>query len=147
VTAFAGVLDLATGELAYCNAGHENPWLAGGESGACHRIDDGAGPPLCAVEGFDYRSGVLWLQPGDFLCLVTDGIIDARDPAGGRYGSERVQAVIADACRTHATPEGLVEAVCADVRGFMAGADPVDDYTVLAVRWNGPTPAAWSPTE
>ena len=55
VTAFVGILNLDTGDLDYCNAGHENPFLLHAVGGGLTRIEDGGGPPLCAVTGFDYR--------------------------------------------------------------------------------------------
>ena len=57
VTAFAGVLDLESGALAYCNAGHVNPYLFHPARGEFVRLTEGAGPPLCTVDRFDYRSG------------------------------------------------------------------------------------------
>ena len=50
VTAFAGILDLETGHLRYCNAGHENPWLIHAADATVRRIEDGDGPP-CARWG------------------------------------------------------------------------------------------------
>ena len=52
VTAFAGILDLESGELAYCNAGHENPWQLDPTNVTVRRVEDGGGPPLCAVDDF-----------------------------------------------------------------------------------------------
>ena len=57
VTAFAGVLDLHTGELDYCNAGQENPWLVSRVLHGIARLVDGDGPPLCAVDDFDLSAG------------------------------------------------------------------------------------------
>ena len=50
VTAFAGILDLDTGELDYCNAGHENPFRIHPGDDAASVIEDGDGPPLCAMD-------------------------------------------------------------------------------------------------
>jgi hypothetical protein len=71
VTAFAGILELATGELAYCNAGHENPYLLPPDGGALARIADGDGPPLCAVDGYVYHGAERRLRPGEVLCVIT----------------------------------------------------------------------------
>ena len=56
VTVFAAILDLRSGELAYCNAGHENPYSLRPGGGAPERIADGDGPPLCAMSDYEYRS-------------------------------------------------------------------------------------------
>ena len=95
VTAFAGVLDLDSGALAYCNAGHVNPYLFHPARGEFVRLTDGAGPPLCTVDRFDYRSGDRRMRPGELICLVTDGVVDAQNPERQRYGSDRLQVVMA----------------------------------------------------
>lgn len=133
VTVFAGVLDLDTGDLDYCNAGHENPYLIRPATGALRRLVDGGGPPLCAVEGYEYQSAQASFDPGDVLCVVSDGVTEARDVAGALYGAERVAEVLAGA----ATAQGAVERLGADVAAFARGAAPADDITVLALSWRG----------
>jgi len=138
VTAFAGALDLRSGELDYCNAGHDNPYLLTPGRADLERLTGGAGPPLCTVDRFGYQGASRLLLPGQVLCLVTDGVADAQNPAGERYGSQRLQqrlAGLALAC-THA--RALVDALCADIHSFAAGTETTDDVTVLAVRWVGP---------
>jgi serine phosphatase RsbU (regulator of sigma subunit) len=100
-------------------------------------IDDGDGPPLCAVDHFDYRGGTRALLPGELLCCVTDGVTDAQNPAGTLYGSARLEACLSGIDVARATPQNVVDAVRADVTAFAAGAEPADDLTVLALRWNG----------
>lgn len=140
VAAFAGVLDLDSGHLAYCNAGHENPYLLGPAGSAFVQLTDGAGPPLCTVQGFPYRGAERQIRPGELLCLITDGVVDAQNPRGERYGSERLQGVLTRASEGVRTAQVLVDTLCADLKTFQAGAEPVDDVTVLAIRWKGPTP-------
>jgi serine phosphatase RsbU (regulator of sigma subunit)/CHASE2 domain-containing sensor protein len=137
VTAFAGVLDLASGELAYCNAGHENPFLLPADGGALVRLTDGDGPPLCSVEDYVYRGAERRLHPGDLLCVVTDGVGDARDPNDELYGARRVEMTLAQIAATKPSAHAVVEALRSDVAMFAAGAEPTDDLTVLALRWMG----------
>ena len=137
VTAFAGVLDLETGELVYCNAGHENPYLLDPGRVSLARLEEGGGPPLCAVEGFAYAEARYRMNAGEVLCVVTDGVRDAHSAAGERYGSGRLQALLAR-LEPGATAQGLVDAIAADVAAFARGAEPTDDITVLALRWSGP---------
>ena len=138
VTAFAGVLDLESGELAYCNAGHENPYLANPEAATVVRIEDGGGPPLCAVDDFVYRGAERRLQAGALVCLVSDGVTEAVNVAGELYGGERVREFLKRAIATDASAGALVAALRADVDAFGAGAEVADDLTVLVLRWNGP---------
>ncbi|MGH8799649.1 MAG: CHASE2 domain-containing protein [Casimicrobiaceae bacterium] len=141
LTAFAGVLNLRSGELEYCNAGHENPHVLSPDRADIVQLDGGAGPPLCTVERFDYQSADCRLQPGALLCLVTDGVADAQNPAGERYGSRRLFELLARLRAAKTGARALVDAVCADVRSFAAGAEASDDITVLALRWVGPQAA------
>ena len=144
VAVFAAILDLDTGELDYCNAGHENPYLLSPNGGSLVTIEDGDGPPLCAVDRFDYRGANRTLHPGEVLCCVTDGVTDAQNPAGLLYGSARLEACLSRIDALHATPQNVVDAVRADVAEFAAGAEPADDLTVLALRWKGPRPQSSS---
>jgi serine phosphatase RsbU (regulator of sigma subunit) len=137
VTVFAAILDFRTGELSYCNAGHDNPYVLGGHSYLV-RLDQGAGPPLCTVENFAYASGRHRMQDGEIICLTTDGIADAQNPAGDRYGSERLQSLLERFNAGGTTARVVVDAVGDDVRAFVGTALPADDVTVLAVRWLAP---------
>jgi serine phosphatase RsbU (regulator of sigma subunit)/CHASE2 domain-containing sensor protein len=138
VTAFAAVLDLESGTLAYCNAGHDCPYVLGAGERKLFRLDAAAGPPLCAVDDFDYRDATQDLRPGQIVCLATDGVVDARDPQGERYGSARLQRLLGELDATVQSARGVVDAITADLGAYAAGADPADDLTVLAVRWKGP---------
>ena len=102
------------------------------------RLDDAAGPPLCTVEGFDYRSGTRTLAPGDTLCLFTDGVVDAVNRSGQRFGAQALETAIVTASGGHSAAEQVVNAVREALRAFADGADPVDDCTLLVLRWKGP---------
>ena len=141
VTAFAGILDLESGDLAYCNAGHENPWLVHPTDLTVRRIEDGDGPPLCAVDEFAYRGGRCRMRPGERLCLISDGVSEAPNLAGELYGGERVQRLLLGLRAGGADSTAVVDALRRDVESFAAGAEPADDLTVLVLRWDGP-PAA-----
>ncbi len=136
ITLFAGILNLATGELRFCNAGHDQPFLLRrGEPP--HSLKGVGGPPLCIVEDFDYPEDSVQLKPGDMLCVITDGITEAMTAEGdvmGRARAEEVLAGLANDISAHTATKALHDA--AD--DFVAGADASDDLTILAVRWNGP---------
>jgi adenylate cyclase len=142
VTCFAAVLDLHSGELHYCNAGHDNPYRLHAGFDAPRRIEDGDGPPLCAVPDFDYRGARTQLRPGELLCLLTDGVAEAQTPAGQLYGNARLQQLLLNLQQRGVGARALVEALQADVAAFAAGGEPADDLTILALRWNGPQGAA-----
>ncbi len=139
VTVFAAVIDLDTGVLEYCNAGHENPYLLDTGRAAPMRLADAAGPPLCTVEDFPYCAGQYRMRAGEMVCVVTDGVVDAQNPAGERYTSERLAALLAQARDGDVAARGVVDEVLSDVRSFVGAAEPADDVTVLALRWRGPS--------
>jgi len=135
VTAFAGVVDLETGELDYCNAGQENPWLVSADNGM-KRLADGDGPPLCAVDDFGYQPARIRLRPGDMLCVVSDGVTEAVNGSGELFGAARVERSLASA----ATARAAVDVLRRDVAAFVGAAPQADDQTVLALQWRGATP-------
>jgi serine phosphatase RsbU (regulator of sigma subunit)/CHASE2 domain-containing sensor protein len=142
VTLFAAILDLRTGELTYCNAGHDNPYRLRPGRAEPERIVDGDGPPLCVVSDYDYRSARCTLDEGEVLCLLTDGVAEAQDPSGSLYGHERAERLVVDLAQRRADPHEVVLALQADVLRFAGGAEPNDDLTILVIRWNGARPAA-----
>jgi len=97
VTAFAARLDLATGELEYVNAGH-NPTYRLEKSGGVAPLGGAVDPALGAVEGHEYRAGVVRLRPGDALVLYTDGVVEARSASGEEFHALRLEAYLAG-CR------------------------------------------------
>jgi serine phosphatase RsbU (regulator of sigma subunit) len=140
VTAFAGVLDLDTGELAYCNAGHDNPYRLSPGQGLV-RIEDGDGPPLAAVPDFPYQGARGRLLPGEMLCLMSDGVAEAQSPGGELFGAPRVQQVLLG-CGAQSGAGDVVRALQTAVLAFASGSEPADDLTILALRWQGPPTAA-----
>jgi adenylate cyclase len=137
VTVFAGIIDLNSGELAYCNAGHENPYVLDPQRATLARLEDGAGPPLCTVEGFAYQAAKRTMHAGELLCLVTDGVVDAQNPSGARFTSERLQRELLRLSKDGVNAGAVVDAICSDIQTFVATAEPADDVTVLALRWLG----------
>jgi serine phosphatase RsbU (regulator of sigma subunit) len=146
VTAFAAVLDLESGDLSYCNAGHENPYVVDPVGGAVVRIEDGGGPPLCAVDDFAYRGGERRLRPGEMLCLVSDGVTEALSPVGALYGGGRVHTLLKRMAKADTTADAVVGALRVDVDAFTAGSEPADDVTILVLRWHG-SRTAEAPTQ
>jgi serine phosphatase RsbU (regulator of sigma subunit) len=137
VTVLAGILDARTGELEYCSAGHEPLLLLPRARRPLQRLVEGGGPPLCAVDGFPYTPAALRLEPGDTLCLITDGVTEAAGPDGQLYGRERLEALLGRLGGAASAAEAG-EAIRRDVAAFTGGTEPSDDMAVLILRWNGP---------
>ncbi len=91
VTFFYGILDAATRQFEFCNAGHPPPLLID-TSGSFRRLPAG-GVVLGMFDNAEYANAIVGLAPGDRLLLFTDGITEAFSPAGEEFGEERVAAV------------------------------------------------------
>ena len=132
VTLMYGVLS-PDGSLIYCNAGHNPPLIinAGG-GGAIRRLDRG-GPIVGLFETAVYEDETIKLNPGDWLVVFSDGVSEALSAAGEEYGDSRIVSCV----QSHATlePQGLLEAIFADVREFARGAAQSDDITAMVLRF------------
>jgi phosphoserine phosphatase RsbU/P len=129
VTAFHGVLDLKSGALRYCNAGHNPPYLLRVD-GASERLP-ATGVPFGVDGDLPYRLAEATLRPGDTLFLYSDGITEAFNSQGEEFGAARLEAALAAARGQSAA--SLVAQILAATTGFAAGADQSDDITALAV--------------
>lgn len=130
VTAALAILDAETGEGRICVAGHEAPLrlsAAGVQVMGGYSIQ----PALGVMEEFPYASAPFALAPGEAMLLLTDGVTEAQDLAGELFGKEAVLSALG----TLAEPAPAIEALLAAVAGFVKGAPPADDVTVLAVRF------------
>lgn len=135
VTVLACVLNVDTGELVYCNAGHERPHVVGTDGTTVKRLE-GGGPPLCTMDDIRYETARYRMTPGESLVMVSDGVPEAMNPAGELFGRARLGQWLA------AMPAALsaaerVRAVNDEVHRFSAGADMADDVTILVFRWHG----------
>jgi serine phosphatase RsbU (regulator of sigma subunit) len=136
VTLFTGLLDLSSGRLEYCNAGHEPPLLVAPGERCARRLSGAEGPPLCVLEDFDYRSAGCALAPGSMLCLVTDGVTEAMNPDGRLYGRARLESLLA-ARSDQAAAGDLLRRIREDVESHVGGAERSDDITILVLKWTG----------
>lgn len=133
VTAFVAVLDVESGRLTCACAGHDMPVLLRGSTVSRLDVTAEAGPPLCALGDFPFVASEVRLQPGDALCLFTDGVTEATN-GQGYFGAERLLQALGRPPTT-ATARTLVAAVRDSVRAFEADHPPADDLTLLVIRW------------
>jgi sigma-B regulation protein RsbU (phosphoserine phosphatase) len=135
VTAVVGVLDLASGDLAFAVAGHEPPVLVPAD-GAPELVSVEGGRVLGLIEASEFPVNRLRLGRGEAVLLYTDGVSEAQDPAGGFFGVERVVAAAAFLRLVMAM--ALSEGVLRAVRAFAGEAPQSDDITILTLRDLGP---------
>lgn len=130
VTLVVGVLDLATGDLQWSNAGHSPPCVItpGGEL----RLLEGRSGPACGVQdGLTYRRHETRLEADEVLVIYTDGVTEAVGPGNEQYGEHRLYAVLASLARSNTA--GVLAAVLENVEEFVRDAPQSDDITLLAI--------------
>ena len=132
VTLFVGVLDLSTGVLHYCNAGHDHPALV---SDTVEELKAIANIPIGVFEDFVYQAQETVLPPGSVFYMHTDGVTEAKNTARQAYGMERLFETLAT-CPLN--PADMIQAVADSVADFVGSAEQSDDITMLAVGYDGP---------
>jgi serine phosphatase RsbU (regulator of sigma subunit) len=132
VTLMYGVLS-PDGSLIYCNAGHNPPLIINASGGGAIRRLDRGGPIVGLFETAVYEDEAIKLNPGDWLVVFSDGVSEALSAAGEEYGDSRIVSCV----QNHASlePQGLLEAIFADVREFARGAAQSDDITAMVLRF------------
>ncbi len=135
VTAWMGLLNVKTGLVTFANAGHNPPLVRQADgSVAFHRTR--AGFVLAGMEGIRYRRFELQLQPGDTICLYTDGVTEATNQAQQLYGDARLLNLLNR--QQKASARTICESIKADVDAFAGDAEQFDDITLLCLTWHGP---------
>ena len=129
-TMFFGVLDPMTGGLVYINGGHNPPYIMGAD-GRLKAALKATGMAVGMMAQTDFRTGEAQLEPGDTLVMYTDGVPDARNPAGGQYTDKRLRELLATPA---ASAAGLLERIDTTVRNHIADAVQFDDITIVVVR-------------
>jgi phosphoserine phosphatase RsbU/P len=131
VTTFVGVLNPDTGELSYCNAGH-NPPVIFSADGTIRRLEVG-GPVLGILSPADveWQEGRLRLQSDEVLVCYTDGATEATNGVE-EYGEARFIEAVRE--NLSLTPYKLCTALYASVRAFVGGIQQGDDTTYLAIK-------------
>ena len=132
VTLFVGVLDLKTGKLQYCNAGHNAPILITPDGDAVFlQVDSNL--PVGVVPEWSYTVQEMILAPGSALLLYTDGLSEAENPEQALFGEDRILETLRGATSTD--PTALVSRLTDAVHHFVNGAEQSDDLTLLAIRY------------
>lgn len=136
VTLFYLVLDTRTGTARYAVAGHNPPIVTGINKHEAHFVESPGGFPLGIVAHSNFPEGQIELSAGDTLFLYTDGLPDARNVAGEMYGEQRMVALL----RKHVldSAPAVIDAVARDIEQHIAGREPFDDITVVALRFRPP---------
>lgn len=131
VTAVYAIYDPDRATLMWANAGHPPPRLIRA-NGTREVLEGARSVPLGIVDDTPYPESEIGLMPGDALLLYTDGVTDAKNPAGEAFGTERLDDALAAGASGART---MMRSVLDRLEAFTAGAPPTDDYTLLAMRF------------
>jgi len=135
VTAFAGRLDLRSGEVLFGNAGHNLPYRVGPDL-SIQAVTGAHGVAMGVLADHEYKTASLRLEPGEALFLCTDGVLEALDARGEQFGASRLVDHLRATARAPA--EVVVREVVSAVEAFAKGARQFDDITVMSLRYTGP---------
>ncbi len=133
VTLFLGVLNVETGHIVYCNAGHNYPFILK-KDGMVEELKGTHGTPLGAMPDMIFGSSELQLDQGDTLMLYTDGVSEAIDVDEKQYTEKRIQDKLSEF--KDAKPETITRSIINDLDIFVGEADQFDDITMLVINWN-----------
>ena len=133
VTLFIGVLDLPTGRMHYCNAGHDAPLLVGAGVGL---LSCDANIPVGVMPSWKYTLQEAQIFTGTTIFLFTDGLTEAEDATHNQFRMERINDVAAQALAHHQQePRQLIGLMTDAVHQFVGDAEQSDDLTLMAIQY------------
>ena len=133
VTLFIGLVDLPTGHLMFCNAGHNPPIIGGGEHHGDF-LNVKANVPIGIFSDMDFQGEEIESIKGRPLFIYTDGLNEAENMEHQQFGNERLLHILRD---THFdSARQVIDTLAAEVENHRHGAEPNDDLTMMCLRVN-----------
>lgn len=136
VTLFLGILNIVTGELEYCNAGHNPPYrITPSNPDQVQPLATTEGMALGVMENFSFSIQRIKLDPGETLFIFTDGVTEAMNVNGELFSESRLENTLD---RVGREPIDIItKLVTRELESFTAGAPQTDDITMLVIRYLG----------
>ena len=133
VTMFLGLLDLQTGHLSFCNAGH-NPPIVGGGDNQGDFLEMQPNAPIGLFPDLEYEGEEIESVKGRALFIYTDGLNEAENPQQEQFGDERLLSILRN---THFdSAKQVIESLKEEIENHRKGAEPNDDLTMMCIRVN-----------
>jgi sigma-B regulation protein RsbU (phosphoserine phosphatase) len=133
VTLFLGVLDLQTGLLHYCNAGHNSPLFIGSD---ISQLPCYPNLPIGVIADWMFVCQEKQLESQDTIFLYTDGLNEAEDSGHAQFGDDRIVRVATECLKEgQIQPTTFVDRMTEAVHRFVDGAEQSDDLTMLAIKY------------
>lgn len=130
VTMFFGLLDVGTGHLDFCNAGH-NPLLVCPPGGEPYFLKTESNFVLGLIHGFEYKAQSADFAPGTAIVAYTDGVTEAENSAKELFGEAR----LVEWARGIASIDKPAESLLETIRSFTGGNEQNDDITILVIKF------------
>src|SRR5579863_8269267 len=130
ITLFFCILDGDTGDLTFCNAGHNPPLIV--RANGSYELLQGGGPVLGILPFIEYQEYHAQMDEGDALVIYSDGVTEANNPAGDEFEIEGLAAaVIPDRSESAGT---IISRINKGLLNYTKGAPPADDITLIVAR-------------
>jgi serine phosphatase RsbU (regulator of sigma subunit) len=131
VTFWLGLVDLTTGHLDFCNAGHNPPIIGDGENGG-EFLDMIPNAPIGLLPGLEYEGEEIDSIKGRPLFIYTDGLNEAENPEQEQFGDDHLLDILRS---THFdNTQQVIETLKTEVEKHRNGAEPNDDLTMMCLR-------------
>jgi sigma-B regulation protein RsbU (phosphoserine phosphatase) len=127
-------MNTKTGELSYCNGGHNLPYIQRTD-GTVEEIKNVGGLLLGKFENAPYDQHSVQLNPGDTIVTFTDGVTEAENEDKDFFDEDRLIEYLKN--HTDRSLASLVKGLFLEVMKFSGSAIQTDDITVLSVQYNG----------
>ena len=130
VTFWLGLVDLTTGHLTFCNAGHNPPVIGGGEDHGS-LLDMIPNAPIGIMPGMEYMDEEVDTIKGRPLFIYTDGLNEAENKENEQFGDDRLLDILRQT--QFSSARQVIETLGAEVEAHRNGAEPNDDLTMMCL--------------
>jgi sigma-B regulation protein RsbU (phosphoserine phosphatase) len=131
VTIFYGIFDINTGELTYCNAGHNPPYIIR-NNGKTEIIPVSGNPIVGYFEDLEFTEDKIFINKNETIVLFTDGVNEAMNASFEEFGDERFTAILEKSASDNC--QQIIENVLSGVSDFVGEAEQSDDITLLVLK-------------
>ena len=137
VTLFVGALDLKTGHMSYCNAGHDAPVLISQDGKRIEMLTVENNLPVGVMSEWEFKSQENTIENGATIFLYTDGLTEAENTEHGQFGEGQMLQMARIACADGCpSPENLIKQIVKAVNSFVGEAEQSDDLTMMAIKFH-----------
>jgi sigma-B regulation protein RsbU (phosphoserine phosphatase) len=131
VTVFYAIYNIRTGEIEYCNGGHNAPYILKA-NGSVEMMPLSTNCMVGAIDGWEFKSDKSQLAVGDTLIMFTDGVNEAFNTDFQEYGEERMEQLLSQ--QSGKDCRALIDAQMNDVKLYAGEAPQSDDITIMALK-------------